>query len=55
MTLARAVADERREIVCEIDRRVADLRNRTIFGFVALEQFKLWLLARAEKEREESE
>ena len=50
MTDSRAVADVLREIVREIDRRLEDLRNRTCLGFVALEQFRLWLSTREGKE-----
>jgi hypothetical protein len=50
MTDSRAAADERQAIVREIDRRIADLANRMNFGFVALEELRLWVLARGEKE-----
>ena len=50
MTLSRAAADERQAIIREIDRRLADLANRTCPGFVALEQLRLWIVTREGKE-----
>lgn len=55
MTLARAIADDRREIIREIDRMRDNLANRTCPGFVLLDRLRLWLLARAEKEKEKTE
>ena len=48
MTDSRAVADVLREIVRELDRRVADPANRACMGTVALQQLRLWLLTRPE-------
>lgn len=55
MTDSRAVADYRREIIREIERRIADLATRLISGPVALQRFRLWLLARAEEKKEGAE
>lgn len=54
ITPARAVADYRREIIAEIDRRIADLKNRACYGFVALEQFRLWVLTEPEEKEKET-
>jgi len=52
MTDSRAAADQRQVIIREIDRMLADVAIRAVYGPVALQKLRLHLVTESEKEKE---